>query len=196
MGIVKTFYPNSNSIISIWKIKESIEELNRLIDNNLEIKNIIKQKEYLSSRLLIKDMCKNFGIKYSSINKNLNGKPFLLKKKEFISISHKFPYSVAIINKKNECGIDIEKINEKVLIIKNKFLNKNEISNVGRSVKKATIFWSIKEAIYKIKGETIPFKNIHISKTDTNKKYVVKINELKYNIKILELDNHIISYSI
>ena len=196
MGIVKTFYPNNNSIISIWKIKEPIEELKELIDYNLEIKNIIKQKEFLSSRLLIKYMCENFGIKYSSINKKSNGKPFLTNKNEFISISHKFPYSVAIINKKKECGIDIEKINKKVLNVKNKFLNKNEISYVGNSVKKATIFWSIKEAIYKIKGNTIPFKKIHILKTDTNKKYIVDINELKYNIKILELDNHIISYSI
>ena len=196
MGIVKTFYPNNNSIISIWKIKESIEELNKLVDNNLELKNIIKQKEYLSSRLLIKDMCENFNIKYSSIIKNSDGKPFLKNKNEFISISHKFPYSVAIINKKKECGIDIEKINEKVLYIKNKFLSKSELSNVGKSVKKATVFWSIKEAIYKIKGKTIPFKKIRILKNDTNKKYVVKINELKYKIKILELDNHIISYSV
>ena len=46
MGIIKTFSPSSNSVISIWKIEESINELRDISKQITDIKNEIKEMEY------------------------------------------------------------------------------------------------------------------------------------------------------
>ena len=55
MGIIKTIYPNKNSIVIIWKINESLSVLQNMIKEKSKIKNIIKRKEFYASRILIKN---------------------------------------------------------------------------------------------------------------------------------------------
>jgi len=54
---------------------------------------------------------------------------------------------------KNRIGIDLEKANDKILRIKQKFLHPNEIKwteNKENEVELLTIIWVIKESLYKV----------------------------------------------
>ena len=192
MGIIKKI-SNVDSIIWIWKINESSDALSILTDQKTDVKNENKKKEFYASRVLIEKMCEELNILFEGIKKDNNGKPHLIKSKYHISISHKFPY-VSVIFDTKKCGIDIERIDEKVKKIKSKFLSKDEELVVGENLKKLVEYWSIKETAYKVDGTTIDLKNIEIREKIKNL-YSCSINGKTIEIKTEEIDDHIISYT-
>ena len=143
MSIIKKI-SNGESIIWVWKIDESIDELIELTNQTTDIKNEIKRKEFYASRILIEKICEELDINFVGIKKDNNGKPYLINTKYHISISHKFPY-VSVIFDTKKCGVDIERIDEKVKKIKSKFLSEDEELVVGENLKKLVEYWSMKE---------------------------------------------------
>ena len=192
MGIIKKI-SNVDSIIWIWKINESSDALSILTDQKTDVKNENKKKEFYASRVLIEKMCEELNILFEGIRKDNNGKPHLIKSKYHISISHKFPYVSVIFNTK-KCGIDIERIDEKVKKIRSKFLSEEEDLVVGENLKKLVEYWSMKETAYKVDGTTIPLKNIEIREKIKNL-YTCSINGKTIEIKTEEIDGHLLSYT-
>ena len=80
------------------------------------------------------------------------GKPHLANDSRHLSISHSHDRLVIIINEKEETGIDIELIRDKVLKIKHKFLSHSELSDADNDVEKLLIYWAAKETLYKVYG--------------------------------------------
>ena len=196
MGIIKTIYPNKNSIVIIWKINESLSVLKNMTKEKSKIKNIIKRKEFYASRILIKNLCKSFNIKYNGIIKKDSGKPYLRNRTENISISHSFPYVTGILNKKKQCGIDIEKIQKKILKINHKFLSESELDKIKNNTKKNTIYWTAKESLYKLKGEFLSFKNdIKIIELKNSFNIYGKILSKKILLNVEEIDDYIVTYT-
>ncbi len=196
MGIIKTIYPNKNSIVIIWKINESLSALQNMTKEKSNIKNIIKRKEFYASRILIENLCKSFNIRYYGIIKNDSGKPYLKNRTENISISHSFPYVAGILNEEKKCGIDIEKIQKKILKINHKFLSKSELNKIKNNTKKNTIYWSAKESLYKLKGEFLSFKNdIKIIELKNSFNIYGKILSKKILLNVEEIDGYIITYT-
>ena len=196
MGIIKTIYPNKNSIVIIWKINESLSVLKNMTKEKSKIKNIIKRKEFYASRILIKNLCKSFNIRYYGIIKNDSGKPYLKNRTENISISHSFPYVTGILNKEKKCGIDIEKIQKKILKINHKFLSKSELNKIKNNTKKNTIYWTAKESLYKLKGEFLSFKNdIKIIELKNSFNIYGKILSKKILLNVEEIDDYIVTYT-
>ena len=193
MSIIKKIKTDKNSIIWIWKIEESLEELSMLSNEDTDIKSENKKKEFYASRILIEKMCKELNIKFYGIKKDDNGKPYLINSKYHISISHKFPYVTSILDNK-ACGVDIERIDDKVRKIKSKFLRENEEKEVGDKLKKLVEYWSIKESTYKVEGKTIPLKKINVNQKSKNL-YVSLVNGKNFKLSVLEIDNHILSYT-
>ena len=107
--------------------------------------------ECFTIRVLINIYSTNCKIYYDS-----NGSPTTSLNKN-ISISHCDEHVCLIISKNNiGIGIDIEKISEKALKLKDKFINKNQ-SNLTQ--KKATLIWTIKESVFKFhKKGNVNFK--------------------------------------
>ena len=192
MGIIKKI-SNVDSIIWIWKINESSDALSILTDQKTDVKNENKKKEFYASRVLIEKMCEELNILFEGIRKDNNGKPHLIKSKYHISISHKFPYVSVIFNTK-KCGIDIERIDEKVKKIRSKFLSEKEDLVVGENLKKLVEYWSMKETAYKVDGTTIPLKNIEIREKIKNL-YTCSINGKTIEITTEEIDGHLLSYT-
>ena len=196
MGIIKTIYPNKNSIVIIWKINESLSVLKNMTKEKSKIKNIIKRKEFYASRILIKNLCKSFNIRYYGIIKKDSGKPYLKNRTENISISHSFPYVTGILNKEKKCGIDIEKIQKRILKINHKFLSKSELNKIKNNTKKNTIYWTAKESLYKLKGEFLSFKNdIKIIELKNSFNIYGKVLSKKILLNVEEIDDYIITYT-
>lgn len=192
MSIIKKI-SNGNSIIWIWKIEESTDELSILTNQTTDIKNEIKKKEFYASRILIEKMCEELNIDFLGIKKDDNEKPHLIGSKYHISISHKFPYVTSIFDNK-ACGVDIERIDNKVRKIKSKFLTENEEKKIGDNLKKLVEYWSIKESTYKVEGKTIPLKKINVNQKSKSL-YESLANGKNFELSVLEIDNHILSYT-
>lgn len=122
----------------------------------------------------------------------ITNKPFLVDRSEHVSISHSHTYLVIIVNQKENTGIDIELIRDKVLNVQHKFLNKNELNFADNNIEKLITLWAAKEALYKVYGlKELDFKtnliidnfsdDILVGKIETNvvkKKYKLKCETL------------------
>jgi 4'-phosphopantetheinyl transferase len=165
MPLFKTINFNSTTQILVWKITESYQELfdNVVVnDSNLirlqGMKSHLHQRGFLSVRKLLQEAGYNdLDLYYDEL-----GKPHL-KDDKYISISHSHYFSAIIISNKS-VGIDIELQREKISRIADKFvdqeysyLDKNDLESY---IKKLTVIWGVKEAIFKIRNEKgISFKD-------------------------------------
>ena len=159
MPLYKTIHHNSNTQILIWDITESFEQLNQEVQLNEKnqlrlngMKSEIHQRAFLSIRkLLALAGYSDFDLEYDAF-----GKPHLADH-NYISITHSHHFS-AIIVSNEPVGIDIEMQREIILKIAHKFvnddeLNQNKKTDLAEYIKKLTVKWGAKEAIYKIKNE-------------------------------------------
>ena len=69
MSIIKKI-SNGESIIWVWKIEESIDELIEITNQTTDIKNEIKRKEFYASRILIEKICEELDINFIGIKKD------------------------------------------------------------------------------------------------------------------------------
>jgi phosphopantetheinyl transferase len=152
--------------ISVWKITESLEQLSQEVELNPVntirfngMKSEMHQCAFLSVRkLLMEKGYSDFDLEYDEF-----GKPHL-KDGNHISISHSHQFSTIIISDQ-KAGIDIEMQREKILRIADKFVNNQELQRLKSFdnqdfIKKLTVKWGAKEAIFKIRNEKgISFKD-------------------------------------
>ena len=166
MPLYKTINFNSTTQISVWKITESLEQLYQEVKLNPAntirfngMKSEMHQRAFLSVRkLLMEKGYTDFDLEYDEF-----GKPHL-KDGNHISISHSHQFSTIIISDQ-KAGIDIEMQREKILRIADKFVSNQELQRLKSFdnqdfIKKLTVKWGAKEAIFKIRNEKgISFKD-------------------------------------
>jgi 4'-phosphopantetheinyl transferase len=165
MPLFKTIHFNSSTQILVWKITESFEQLNgevQLNDKNcirLEgMKSELHRRGFLSVRKLLQEAGYNdLDLYYDEF-----GKPHL-KDNKYISITHSHQFSAIIVSNET-VGIDVELQRDKITRIANKFVDEEhsylDENDLETYVKKLTVIWGAKEAIFKIRNEKgISFKD-------------------------------------
>jgi 4'-phosphopantetheinyl transferase len=151
MPIYKTIAPDVYTSIYVWKIEESLAQLETGVKlkkrsrERLEgMKSELHQRGFLSVRHLLL----HAGYVDHDLTYNSYGKP-LLKDGKHISITHSFHFSAILISEK-EAGIDIEKNRDKIINIQHRFVNTNYDSLSDEDmVKQLTVIWGAKESMYK-----------------------------------------------
>lgn len=160
MPVFKIKKINSFTTLGIWEIQEEVDFLlSKLILDDEERKlynsfaNDLRRKHWLSYRNLIKSLIPDST--ETKIIYDVNGKPHLKNQSHFLSVSHAASYSAAIISESVHVGIDIEKIHPRIEKIIGKYLNQYETEKLGTEhrLEKLYIFWSAKEALYKMYGK-------------------------------------------
>ena len=143
--------------LGIWKITETKAEfVNQLGSHLIDSSKPINPAEnvgihWFASRVLIQNL---FDADRIEIHKDENNKPTLYidHEKYFISISHSYEYVGIMFSKTHEIGLDIEKVDDRIHRVSNKFLNENEqLFAESNTVK--TLIWSAKESMYKWYGK-------------------------------------------
>ena len=88
-----------------------------------------------------------------------DGRPFLADGPEHISISHSGGYAAIAWCADAEVGLDVEVLGGKVMRVRERFLGAQELAELRRAgARKHHLYWSAKEAIYKIAGaEAVDF---------------------------------------
>ncbi len=150
-----------------------------------------RRQEWLTCRVLLSNVLgKDFLLEYQS-----NGKPYLLQPKKNISISHSKEY-VAIAIAEKKIGIDIEKIDTRILKLKEKILNSREANRfVAADERVLHIIWGIKESVYKQQDAEINYlEDIEVKKIGENTAEVQVKNHLQ-KVEFFEIDNNMIIVS-
>jgi 4'-phosphopantetheinyl transferase len=154
MPLYKTFTPNSQTTVKIWKITESFDDLMKGLHLKAEsservsgMKSEIHQRGFLSVRYLLAE----FGYIDTDLFYDSNGKPHL-KDGKYISISHSFTFSAVAVSN-DLIGIDVEKQRAKIGIIAHKFIGyeNNYLKKESADyINKLTVIWCVKESLYKL----------------------------------------------
>ncbi len=164
MPFYKKIHVDSKTVVLVWKISESFNELFRSVslkDNSLArmegMKSESHQKGFLAVRMLLQQAgYTDFDLYYDEF-----GKPHL-KDGKHISISHSFDFSVIVLSDRN-IGIDLELRRDLVKIIARKFAAEKFVyeseHNSDDFIRKLTVIWGVKEAVFKVRNEIgISFK--------------------------------------
>lgn len=207
MPLYKTINPNSQTIVKIWKISESFEDLQAPISLRPEslqrvsrMKSGIHQCGFLSVRHLLAE----FGYRDKDLFYDDFGKPHL-KDGKYISITHSFNYS-AIIVSENKVGIDIEKQRPIITKIASKFVGyefdylKDDKEDY---VKELTVIWCAKESLFKLfETQGLSFKQhifvipFTIEEGSTVSWIDYKSQKKRYNIHFTEFDGFTCAYAL
>lgn len=197
MPLFKTIHlsrsPGTATQILVWKVTESYTELFEQVvlndSNRLRLegmKSEIHQRAFLSVRKLLQETGHtDLDLYYDEL-----GKPHLHGEK-YISITHSHNFS-AIIMSDETVGIDIELQRNKITRIADKFCD-TEFQFLDRDseeyIRKLTVIWGTKEAIFKIQNEKgISFKNhINVQSFDI---------DIKQNGARLHFDNLVKDFTI
>lgn len=122
-----------------------------------------RRSEIITTNLMIKELFGNG----CTLRHHNSGAPYLAsddgKDLPQISISH-CRGMVAIAYSKDAVGVDVEQIEERVMRIRERVQNADELRHTGNSVVLNTILWTAKEALFKlIPEEGVDFaKDLHI----------------------------------
>ena len=196
---------NATTQIYVWKIEETFEDLFdevALQDINLIRLNTMKSEQHQKGFLSIRKLLQEAGLTDFDLCYTTDGKPYL-KNGKHISISHSHEFAALIISNQ-AVGIDLEILKEKALKIAPRFMNVAHLKNLSETnkIKKTTVVWGIKEAIFKIKNEKgISFPN-HIFETDFDLSDQKTRAQLRFNnlienftIHFEEIENYILVYA-
>ena len=150
--------------IAIWEISESEEELYNMLQldekeqQHFQTLSLARQKQWLGSRVLLRTLLQTE--QPIELNIDEQRKPFLNNFPFEISISHANHMAAVIIYEGKKVGIDIEKISERILKIKNKFLSTEELDFVSSTneLEQLHVCWGAKESLFKLYGKgSLPF---------------------------------------
>ncbi len=158
MGLFYKKEFSNGVILGIWKIQEDISTLSKSYESLLpteedltgfnKISREKRQKEWICTRLLLNQLSdKKFDIIY-----NEDGKPIILNSNYNISITHSKDIVAVIISEEFKLGIDIEYISNRIENISQRFLSKNELEVIDKEnrLEHLYLYWSAKEALYKL----------------------------------------------
>ena len=208
MPLFKKIQFNAVTTIYVWKITEPLEQLfeevslNPKCQSRIEgMKSELHQRGFLSVRKLLNEAgYTDFDLYYDEF-----GKPHLQDGKH-ISITHSYQFSSIIISDET-VGIDIELQREKIIRIADKFCD-TEFQYLDREktteyIKKLTVIWGAKEAIFKIRNEKgISFKD-HIAVNEFDLDQTQAIANLhfgglhkEFNIYFEEMEGFTLVYAL
>jgi phosphopantetheinyl transferase len=147
------YQQNINAVtkLGVWHITEQ-ETFFATVPLQNEITHWHKRLQHLAGRFLLTELYPDFPLPLIKIADTR--KPFLENEAFHFSISHCRDYAAVVISKTFRAGVDIELVNEKIDRIVHKFLTEEELLLITEPTipKTATLFWSVKETVYKWQG--------------------------------------------
>lgn len=190
--------------LAVWKIEEQASFFEDAIAYAPQAVHPGRRLQQLATRFLLKQLNHDFPIDTIVINES--GKPFLPGQELQFNLTHTTDLAAAIISDLKAVGIDAEKIDQRVLKIEHKFLNSEERESLTslteiEKISRMTLYWTIKEAVYKWWGRGgIDFANdiliepSNLTLENTTVRFA-QTGEI-LNVSSVQLDQHWITYLV
>ena len=164
MPLYKVINHSARTTVYIWRIEETSLDLfdsvviaDKSVVRLSGMKSDLHRRGFLSVRMLLQEA----GYTDNDLFYDDFGKPHLTDGKH-ISITHSYHFAAIVISEMH-IGIDMEKIREKIAVIAPRFMEDDfpfPAKTDAEYIKKLTIVWGVKEAIFKIRNEAgISFRN-------------------------------------
>ena len=168
MGLFYEHTIDQATRLAVWKIAEPEDFFLEKVPLSRQITHPAKRLQHLAGRYLLQHLFPDFPIRFIQIADTR--KPYIPQDPYHFSISHCGEFAAAIVSTQKRVGIDIEQPTERILKVMRKFVSETERSlivphNTEQLIKLGTLFWSVKEAMFKwySHGE-IDFKeHLHIT---------------------------------
>lgn len=177
-----------NSVFSFDEYYSSITNLNRKF-------------EWLSIRQLLIDLGDEEDIYYDE-----HGKPHFTKGNAHLSISHSIDSIAVSMHSNSPHGIDLQHLTPKIKRIKKKFLRDEEIQMMDQeSVEELSVYWSMKEALFKLYGKKDIFLKGNIRLNDLRKKEnkfsahgeIINIsNPISVEMEAILMEDYVLAYTL
>jgi 4'-phosphopantetheinyl transferase len=176
MPLLETRQLDAHTVLGIWTLTESTEELLSKLpvhvkpDTTIFQAHIRRQKEWLASRITVYNLLHAFTNEPLPLYCNSQGKPVFEADQFFVSISHSTELVTVILSDKYEVGIDVELISPKALRVAHKFLTEDERKYTGDQMEETCLYWSAKETLYKLysRKQLIFKENLLLTPSDTH----------------------------
>ncbi len=217
MPLYQTIQTPQNATIGLWRIEESVNDLQHQTPPNLwqqqaryqRISNPNRQQEWLATRALINTLIpseQTFAIDY-----DIFGKPSFRQPIQQLSISHSKDFAAVILHPSMKLGIDIEPIHSRILRLQHKFLSEKEKADIEKdNLFQLSLYWSAKETLYKLYGKKkLVFKEnllIHSQQTIENPEVAaegyletsIQKGSFQLAIKVYfqQIENSILTYAL
>ena len=187
-----------NTHIYVWKMTSSYEDQikNPLLNSSelisaKELKNEKRKKEFLSSRIALK----NIFNKELELKHHKSGKPFI-KEAKHLSISHSSDFLAVAFGDEN-IGIDIEKPQNRMVKLMPKILSEIEFMEFKKepAMDLACKLWGAKEAILKYVGD----KNLNYKediKVENIQLGVATYLKMNFKVEFEKIENMILTYAV
>ena len=127
--------------LGIWKIEEDEDFFLQHVPLQKEITHPHKRLQHLAGRFLLQHLFPDFPVSLIKIADTK--KPFLEDEAYHFSISHCDDYAAAIVSTTERVGVDVEVPTTRIERIKNKFLNKKELTLLTRENSKFEIDFDV-----------------------------------------------------
>jgi len=147
---------NEATRLGIWKIEETEHFFKGNVPQHRDVTHRHKRLQHLAGRFLLQFLFADFP--YHLIQVADTRRPYLPNEEYHFSISHCGDYAAAIVSRESRVGIDIEIPSERIIRIKDKFLNEHEkkkwlVDGSQPDITALTLLWSCKEAVFKWYGD-------------------------------------------
>ncbi len=158
MPNIYTYKPNTDSLLSVWRIDEDLEFFKKNTklyhSESQEAKNYsgLRLREWYACRYLLHQFLPKTN--RPPCLKDPFGKPILLGSKLHSSLSHSHDM-VAVSLSKNNHGIDIQRLSPKIRNIRHKFISDTEMQAMQNpdNIHDIHLYWGAKECLYKAYGK-------------------------------------------
>ncbi|ADQ18849.1 4'-phosphopantetheinyl transferase [Leadbetterella byssophila DSM 17132] len=189
MALFSKTSPVQGIQVVVWKLTESFEELfedtslcKEETQTCLSIPVPAKQKEFLAGKYVIERACLLLGIPYEGLEKDEYGKPYLRGKPCEISLTHTEDYVAVAFSENGAIGIDLEKSRDQIMRIFPRLFSQLEVETVNGDLEEATVYWSAKEAMYKLYGKrSVDFRaHLMLRKENGNLQGEIHIKDFHY----------------
>ena len=190
--------------VGVWILREQEENflsLSWMIDQQLPAGRRLQQ---LACRALLRELDPDFP--FQSYSLDPHGKPYLSNGYCHFNLSHTSDAVAAIISYDSSVGIDLERINDRIIRVQKKFLNADELRFIesqdpAHQTSFSTLFWSIKEALYKWWGRggldfsrDIQIDPIQGSFPDTLDVRLTVVPQILLKVHCIQLHGHWVTY--
>jgi phosphopantetheinyl transferase len=208
MALYKTITVTPSITVYIWKVSETEKELAEgiVLTPACQLRmSGMKSEQHRKGFLSIRHLMAEAGYVDHDLYYDANGKPHL-KDGNHISITHSHGFTGIIVAHTDEVGIDIEMQREKILKIAHKFTQPEEyrtLANPDAVIRKLTIVWGAKEALYKIYSEKglsflqhIDVKEFVLEERESIAEITYQGKNSSYSVDFLEFEGYTCVYSV
>ncbi len=148
--------------MAVWHIAEPESFFLEQVPLQKQISHPHKRLQHLAGRLLLKELVPGFPVELIRIADTK--KPYLENEPYHFSISHCGDYAAAIVSRHYRVGVDVERVNPKIEVLRKKFLSEAEMKLLHEQCPMDTVYgltlcWSVKESVFKWWGRgSVDFK--------------------------------------